>query len=332
MLPGAFSYKQNQQPTGRNAYTASQPEPYAPLRQQTAQTGGQQYQPQQQSQQPQGSYGAQQSVQPPMPMTGIGGVLGNANPAPTPAASTGAATSAGTPNYGNPNWAANSGNNLNNASGWNFYGEGSNTNPLVHLLNSLGVYSFPAAGQAQQFAGNLEGQREGDIQNYLNWASPASQQGMVNSYGNEAAQNANVGAEQSGALQRAAGLGTGYQAGNAQEAGQSAANAKNVYQQEVNSPQYQQQLLSGGLSAIGSGQQNPFLSELMGLSSSANQNREINAQNQTSSGLWSGLSSLGGALFGSGALNGLFGGGGGGAGGSTGGIDYSDPYSYGGAL
>jgi hypothetical protein len=194
----------------------------------------------------------------------------------------------------------------------NYQGEGGQMDPLINLLKSLGIYNFPLAGQQASFGANLEGQREGAIQNYMNYASPASQQAQVNTFGNEARQNANVTAQGANSLQKAAGLGTGYQAGNAQAANQAAANATNQYQQQIQSPQYQQQLLQGLLGAISQGQSSPALQQLLQMNPQLMQQEQTTLQNSQQGGLWQGLAGIGGALAGGGAFNKLIQGGGGG--------------------
>lgn len=198
----------------------------------------------------------------------------------------------------------------NQTSGYNYlFGGQSPQDPVNILLKQLSAAMYPMLGSQVQFAGQLEPQRQGDIQNYLNQVNPASQQAMVNTYGNQASQNANVGAQQSGALQRASGLGTGYQAGSLADAGQAAANAKNQYQAQVNSPQYQQQLLSSALGAIGQGQNLSGINQLQNMGSPLFQQEQLNTQSQ-GNGLWGGIMSTLGALGGGGGLSGLFGGGG----------------------
>jgi len=205
-------------------------------------------------------------------------------------------------------------------------------NPIINLLKALGVYQFPLAAQQATFAGQLEPQREQAIRGYLNWASPASQQAEVNQFGNQASQNANVGAMQAGALQRAQGLGTGYQAGNAQEAGQSAAQAKDQYQQQVSSPQYQQQLLQGLLGALSSGQQIPAQQSLLSLENPFLQQEQLTLGSQSQNPLGAGLGSILGSLAGGGAFSGLLGSLlGGGMGGSGGGVNnpsWTGPINY----
>jgi hypothetical protein len=200
----------------------------------------------------------------------------------------------------------------NQTSGYGYlFGGQSPQDPINILLKQLSAAMYPMLGQQVQYAGQLEPQREGAIQNYLNYTNPASQQAMVNTYGNQASQNANVGAQQAGALQRASGLGTGYQAGNLADAGQSAANAKNQYQAQINSPQYQQQLLSSALGAIGQGQNLNGINQLQNMGNPLFQQEQLNTQSQ-GNGLWGGLTSTLGSLLGGGGLSSLFGGSGGG--------------------
>jgi hypothetical protein len=252
----------------------------------------------------------------------LNGVIGGSQKAPTTATSPTTPTSTGgqsTYSGGNQfyNQPITQGN---QTSGYNYlFGGQSPQDPINILLKQLSAAMYPMLGSQVQFAGQLEPQRQGDIQNYLNSTNPASQQAMVNTYGNQASQNANVGAQQSGALQRASGLGTGYQAGSLADAGQAAANAKNQYQAQVNSPQYQQQLLSSALGAIGQGQNLSGINQLQNMGNPLFQQEQLNTQSQ-GNGLWGGLMSTLGALGGGGGLSGLagmFGGGSGGGGVNT---------------
>jgi hypothetical protein len=294
MTPGAFAYKQPQQPAASPTYPTGgglDPSPVAAFRQPTA------------------------AAQPAMTPSA-------SNPyAPKPAATP--ATAPYQNNYGGANQLS-SIPGINQVLGqYHMVGQ---MDPLASLLKSLGVYMYPQAASQEQFAGQLEPQRQAAIQNYLNYASPASQQAQVNTYGNQAMQNANEGAMAAGGLQRAAGLGTGYQAGNDAAAGQSAANAKNEYQQQVMSPQYQQQLLQGLMGAIGQGQSLPALQQLLQMNPQMMQMQQMLTQQQQQNAGGGPLGSIFGALTGGGGLGslaGLFGGGGGGG--------LSMPFGVGGA-
>jgi hypothetical protein len=248
------------------------------------------------------------------PLSSLQGVFGNTQSVPQAKPQ----SQYQVPNYGSPDWYT-SYNNIHNLGGYGAYNEFGSMNPIINLLKALGVYQFPLAAQQATFAGGLEPQREQAISSYLNWASPASQQAQVNQFGNQARQNANVGAEESGALQRASGLGSGYQAGNDQAAGQAASQARNQYQQQVMSPEYQQQLLQSLLGGLQAGQSMPAQQSLLSLENPFLQQEQLTLGSQSQNPFGGALGSILGGLAGGGSLSGLLGGLlGGGGGGSLG--------------
>lgn len=188
-------------------------------------------------------------------------------------------------------------------------------NPLFSILASLGRYMAPLAGQQAQFAGQMEPGRESALQNFINQFSPQGQQAQVNAYSNQANENAGK-AGQYAAMQGASqGLSPAYTAGNTASEFNQAANATNQYQAQINSPQYQQQILQSILGAYGQAQQNPALQQLLSLQPGIQNQEQINAQSASQGGMLGGLGGIFGALSGGGGLSSilsLFGGGGGG--------------------
>jgi len=302
MVPGAFSYKQNNQPV---AQTPSYPTGslgatgVAAFRPATAATQGMN------TPTPTASSASNPYAVKPAAQSAVQGILANTGSTP-PSVQMKPASNQVQGNQGytnNGQIAPMSAQSANNPSYYQNnplqYGSWSG-NPLFSEIGSIGRYLGPLAGQQAQFAGQMEPLRQQAIQNYLNMMSPASQQAQINTYGNQAAQNANVGAMQSNAMQKAMGLGTGYQAGNIAAAGQSAANARNQYAQQVASPQYQQQLLQGMLGAIGQGQQMPMIQELLGMNSGLMNQEQLNNAS-AGSGVLGGLAGIAGAYLGAGA-------------------------------
>jgi hypothetical protein len=299
MVPGAFSYKQNNQPV---AQTPSYPTGslgatgVAAFRPATAATQGMN------TPTPTASSASNPYAVKPVAQSAMQGILANTGSTPSLLGSKGLTFPQDNQGYVNNGEAAPmSSESANNPSYYQNnplqYGSW-HGNPIFSELSSIGRYLGPLAGQQAQFAGQMEPLREQSIQNYLNMMSPASQQAQINTYGNQAAQNANVGAMQSNAMQNAMGLGTGYQAGNIAAAGQSAANARNQYAQQVASPQYQQQLLQGMLGAIGQGQQNPMIQDLLGINSGVIAQEQSNNSSAGPS-IWSSLAGIAGAYAGS---------------------------------
>ena len=179
-------------------------------------------------------------------------------------------------------------------------------NPLFSILASLGRYMAPLAGQQAQFAGQMEPGRESALQNFINQFSPQGQQAQVNAYSNQANENAGK-AGQYAAMQGASqGLSPAYTAGNTASEFNQAANATNQYQAQINSPQYQQQILQSILSAYGQAQQNPALQQILSLQPGIQNQEQINAQSASQGGMLGGAGAILGALGGGGGLSSIF--------------------------
>lgn len=178
-------------------------------------------------------------------------------------------------------------------------------NPLFSLIASLGRYMAPLAGQQAQFAGQMETGRENTLQNFINQFSPQNQQAEVNTFGNQANENAGKAGQYAASAAQAQGLSPAYTAGNTASEFNQAANQKNAYQAQVNSPQYQQQILQSLLGAYGQAQQNPTLQQLLGMQPGIQNQEQINAQSASQGGMLGGLGGILGALTGGGGLNSL---------------------------
>jgi len=185
-------------------------------------------------------------------------------------------------------------------------------NPLFSIIASLGRYMAPLAGQQAQFAGQMESGREGALQNFINQFSPQSQQAQVATYGSQANENAGKAAQYAAAQGASQGISPAYTAGNTASEFNNAANATNQYQAQVNSPQYQQQVLQSVLGAYGQAQQNPTLQAILGMQPGIQNQEQINAQSASQGGMLGGLGGILGALGGGGGLSSIlnmFGGG-----------------------
>lgn len=143
---------------------------------------------------------------------------------------------------------------------------------------------FQGAASNAQFAQGLNGQRQSAISQLLNSLSPASQQAQLQGLQNHNTEQAAMQARQASLMNRANGMGDGFNAGTTNQMFGQAARQNNDLAREYASPQHQMAGLQAILQAIGYGQQNPELDELYRMGGVIEQRHQANQQEANSGG------------------------------------------------
>jgi len=204
------------------------------------------------------------------------------------------------------------------------FGTGGN-NPLVPILRGAQAGSYGGVAGATAFGNNLEGPREGILNNLINLNSVGGIQAQAARNANQITENASKTGQQTGLALQGMGLGSGVVGGAVNSAGLQGAAAVNASNQYFNNPAYQSQTLQAGLGAIGQGMQNPLLQQDLSYEPTIMGQNTFNYQTQ-GQGLWGQIAPLIGSFLGGGGGGALsqqlFGGG---SGGGSGGGYFGSP-------
>lgn len=122
--------------------------------------------------------------------------------------------------------------------------------PSVLDLRQAGSYLSPLLGQQLQYEGQLEGSREGDINNLLQELSPSGIQSNINQFSQGAQEQAANAARTNTLLGAEQGYGSGVTAGQNAQFQNNAAMQTNNYANQMNNPQARAQFLSQALAVI----------------------------------------------------------------------------------
>lgn len=177
------------------------------------------------------------------------------------------------------------------------------------MLKKTALGMWPSIARQIQNATQLAPQQTAAQNSLIQALNPANVQSIINSYNNQANQNAAAQSRLAGLMARNAGMSSGAAQGAQMDVLNQANAGKNAYMGQLLSPQGIQQMYGAYLNAINGAAQSPMLQNLMGIvgATPGHQESTANGWMSTLGGVASLIPGLGTAGKALGALGGLFG-------------------------